>query len=654
MSTGPPPFLLRRSHRSHSNKGDTPPEQLSDTPATPVIESTPVAPHPTWHHTKDNPGASTTECTTTMMPSPANTPAPMTSDAVATTDPGPQPTSPATTASEMDRTTTARDDTTTPQVTDATTAVIATVTTPRVIQTSDTTVEPSLPPTTVPATTPFTTRYITKVSVITVTAVIPKTTMISGRGTTMYVTGVTTKPTATVIPDPNQEPPPGTSIDSNHGGGLKTWQLILIVVACLVVAMAVGAVCLVGWIKKRRRHFQQQQMKQRESLYHMRNDRFGSASPGNNSNHFNNSGSGESVQGSELTDSIDRTLIAQTPAGGRWSAWFNRLVRPRSSRNSFNHQFYPQGHGSPGGLWLTEDGRENPSYEGSIAAVAALYPVSYLNNPSSGMIHQQQPQQSSYLPYLATPTGIEDEFFAASAMEPSATPPQMTELHHAHNHLQEDILSLNTGVATASPSVMAGESEGNSHYPNPPLSAPLSSPYTSRSLTHPSVGGTYGGDNGASVMSSPNLMRLSVSTSSQAQSRHLSQDRDSLAVTSQRESHDWTRSSGLSDHTGNYRDTILTDPRSTLVVDPEQLESNAVFEHIRKDPQALPGLLSPSIRSSERSGTGTDMGTQGKTATRSASRSGLSGKTAAVNRMVDEDEGAGVGSLRSGRLNREP
>ncbi|KAF9366573.1 hypothetical protein BGX34_000593 [Mortierella sp. NVP85] len=605
------------------------------------------------------------------MSSPANTPEPTMSDIVATSDPGPQPTSPATTASEIDRTTTARD-TTTRQETDATTAVIATVTltTPRVIQTSDTTVESSLPPTTVPATTPFTTRYVTKTSVITVTAVIPQTTMISGRGTTIYVTGITTKPTATIIPDPNQEPPPGTSIDSNHSGGLMTWQLILIVVACLVVAMAVGAVCLVGWIKKRRRHFQQQQLNQRESMYYMRNDRFGSASPGNNSNHFNNSG-GESIQGSDFTDSIDRTLITQTPVGGkqgRLSAWFNRLVPWSSHRNSFNHQFYPQGHGSPGGLWLIEDGRENPSYEGSVAAVAALYPVSYLNNPSSGMVHQQQQQQPSYPPYLATPTGIEDEFFAASAMEPSGTPPQMTELHHAHNHLQEDILSLNTGVATASPSVMAGESEGNSHYPNPPLSAPLSSSYTPRSLTHPSVGGTYSGDNGASVMSS-NLMRLSVGTSSQAQSRHLSQDRDSLAMTSQRESHDWTRSSGLSDLTGNYRDTILTEPsaaRSTIVIDPEQLESNAVFEHIRKDPQALPGLLSPSIRSSERNGTGTDMGTQGETATRSASRSGLSGKTAAVNRMVDEDDGAGVGSssggpglstsivdsLRSGKLNR--
>jgi hypothetical protein len=95
----------------------------------------------------------------------------------------------------------------------------------------------------------------------------------------------------------------------------------------------------------------------------------------------------------------------------------------------------------------------------------------------------------------------------------------------------------------------------------------------------------------------------------------------------------------------------LTDPsvaRTTLVIDPEQLESNAVFEHIRKDPQVLPGLSSPSIRSSERNGMGTDMGSQGETATRSASRSGLSGETAAVNRMVDEDEGAGVGSGSGG------
>ncbi|KAG0229391.1 hypothetical protein BGX31_006201 [Mortierella sp. GBA43] len=579
-------------------------------------------------------------------------------------------------------------------------------------------------------TTPYTTRYITTVSIITVTTVIPKPTTISGRGTTVFITDTTTTETPTLIPDPNQPPPPGTLIDSAQGSsGLKTWQTILIVVACLVVAMAVGAVCLVGRTKKRRQRqlrLHQQQMQQQQSLgslplpgqiHHRDSWNYGSdvfassgvGGGGNNSHHqFHanggggggggggisaaaaagvgaGAGAGESVQGSEFADSVDRsnrTLIA--PAGQhRLSLWFNKFMRPWQSNRSSQHSTQPLygQNGSPGGLWLIEDGGRDPSYEGSVAAAAALHPVSYQNDPlasSSSFPHQHQ-----YVGYFPPYAGMEDEIFAASAMEPSVPPPQsqaqqqqqpqMSEVNHGNNHrMQDDSISLNTGAATAaSPSLMgvsvsAGVGTGASavaggsdpRYRIPPSTT---SPVTSQSLTRLSGGESHMADLGASgiesIISSPH-MRLSASTdyldscygnrSSQSQSRHLSQDQESLARNSSihRESHDWARIAGMGDH-GSRRDTMLLGQnpgeRSTVVVvDPDHLETNAIYEHVRKGPQALPGASSPSPV----------VAAAAPSSSSAAPAAATTMTTPIVNTERSGPSPSVTGSLRTGRLNQ--
>ncbi|KAF9980465.1 hypothetical protein BGZ65_005074 [Modicella reniformis] len=466
---------------------------------------------------------------------------------------------------------------------------------------------------------------------ITITTVIPKTTSISGRGTTVFVTETTSTPSPTIIQDPTQEPPPGTHIDSNNEEGLKVWQTILIVAACLVVAMAIAAVFVVGRIKKRR-----QRLRQRESMNFMiSGDGFASTAPGNaNMGGGGGGGACESVQGSEFADSIEksnRALIGQSMYGHamdgrqkRLSSWFQRFKRPWSTvRNS---QYY--NNGSPGGLWLIEDSRENPSYEESITAAAALYPVSYQNDPASftppnsGMVqqyhqqYQQQQQQQQhhhpqYLPYFGTSTGLE-EVFTASAMEPHV--PQMIEDHYPNHMQQEDIISYTTG-ATMSPSFVGDNGEGgsNTRHRIPLSTTSISSPITSASWTRPS--------SGVDSASSPNMLRLSVSTDyvdghgygnfspSQSTGRQTNQDQDSLAFTSHGESHDWTRTvvGESNDDTGNNNDGATFEDHQPVVrtammaVDPDQLESNAIFEHIRKDPQTLVDAPSENAENSSRS-----------------------------------------------------
>ncbi|KAF8930739.1 hypothetical protein BGZ58_008068 [Dissophora ornata] len=456
-------------------------------------------------------------------------------------------------------TTTAAAVTTTTTTTEVTTTEATTTEEPTTVQTITTipvtrTTEP--PPssiTTVPpfsskhvsTTTPYTTHYVTTISYVTVTTVVPKTTVVSGRGTTIYVTETTTTPTQTVIPDPNQAQP-GTYLDTNNSGdGMKTWQITLIIVACLVVSMAVGAVCLVGWLKKRRRN------RDRESMY---SDGFGTIG-----------GRGESVLGSEFTESgrkSNRTLVAPAVAGGdgggqgRWSAMF-RFRRPWDSLGVYHNAQRPEG---TGGHWLMEDGN-NTSYEGSVVA-AAMYPVSYQNDPSAPS------------PY----GGIAEEPFMVATGQP------MVEVRHAHH--QDQLQNAAVASSRASPVLTHPSNNDSASATTAPSSPCLLQPFIEDRLSTESSGYADGNSMGFSRQAS------------QRQSHDIE-----LLSDPQRESHDWTSAAGS--RMGSARETMnipvrghisvsgseggeQSTNRTTIVVDPDQLEANAIFEHFRKGPQALP------------------------------------------------------------------
>ncbi|KAF9325593.1 hypothetical protein BG006_010947, partial [Podila minutissima] len=106
-----------------------------------------------------------------------------------------------------------------------------------------------------PETTPYTTHYVTTVSVITITTVVPHTTMISGTVTTVFETLTTTTQILTAIPDPHQSPPPSGPAQNwpRRDRHLQTWQIITIVIAVLALFSACASVVLLGWMRKKRK-----------------------------------------------------------------------------------------------------------------------------------------------------------------------------------------------------------------------------------------------------------------------------------------------------------------------------------------------------------------------------------------------------------------
>ncbi|KAF9345530.1 hypothetical protein BGX34_004671, partial [Mortierella sp. NVP85] len=166
-----------------------------------------------------------------------------------TTEPLPPPTATAT-PSEPPLTTTDHEPHTTTAVSYSTTYPTNLPWTPTVTRTeAPSSAAPWTP--TMHHTTPFTTHYITTVSVITITTLIPQTTVISGTVVTIYSTKVTTTRVPTVIPDPNQPPPASYIFTGEHG--LKPWHISLIIVAALVLISACAAVFVVAWMRRRKK-----------------------------------------------------------------------------------------------------------------------------------------------------------------------------------------------------------------------------------------------------------------------------------------------------------------------------------------------------------------------------------------------------------------
>ncbi|KAF9899287.1 hypothetical protein BX616_003124 [Lobosporangium transversale] len=602
----------------------------ASSPLLPTVETTkPSEPIPSTTLTSDvvEPTSSsitaTATTTTIMEPTEITTdpvittdPAPSTSTDVATTDPVP----PTTTATDEEPSTTTVDPTTTtdpPMPSPTITRDPPVTTDPPITQP---TLQPTIPPITRPpssvhsskTTTPYTTRYITTVSVVTITTVVPKTTVISGRGTTIYITETTTTSVPTTIPDPNQEPPPGTLLDPNNGRGtgLKTWQITLIIVACLVVGIAVGAVVLVGWIKKRRRR---KEMMQRNNIFDP-DGLSGSGGRGGGS-----AGGGESVLESEYTDNggkSNRALVTSAVPGGfaqtkgtgtgRNGGWRGRWNDMFKFRRSWGSQGFSQrqpggldqelgvgasGGVGPSGLWLMEDNYHDLGYEGPAAVAAAMNPVSYQNDHSAagaGAVHHLNEAS-----YSSDGSGA----YFATAGAASGQGPDMAEVRHAHYLRQQDRLG-NPDVTDRSPGVMYSALL--------PVSSParISPLLVQQGHIHsPDSGSRVGGTPSPSSPDSNTLQQEHLSQNSdyvdgygfgQRQSQQPSIDHELLSVGSScRVSHDGSmairgHTRGDSGTESGRSDTVGDGNRTTIYVDPEQLESNAISEYVRKGPQALP------------------------------------------------------------------
>ncbi|KAG0293731.1 hypothetical protein BGZ96_002373 [Linnemannia gamsii] len=97
-------------------------------------------------------------------------------------------------------------------------------------------------------------------SVITITTLIPHTTMISGSITTVYIPETTTTLQPTLIPDPRQPPPPPLAPTTSRNG-IRPWQIGLVVALILILLAICLAAVILTWFRKRRQELRDQEDK---------------------------------------------------------------------------------------------------------------------------------------------------------------------------------------------------------------------------------------------------------------------------------------------------------------------------------------------------------------------------------------------------------
>lgn len=390
-----------------------------------------------------------------------------------------------------------------------------------------------------------------------------------------------------MIQDPSQ-PPPGTETDS-PGKGLQTWQITLIVVATLILMVAVGAVVLVGKIKRQKRE-RDTMLSSGDGLESAFGSEMGESGGGRSNRTLLVGGKQKHYHSGDTSG--DLTSVAAGPAirigGGGWrerlSAW-----RPWDGHGSYHHQQqHPggldynqgQGQGGGGGLWLMDE--PDPHYDISTAAAgvaAAMRPVSYdtsggLNGPGDTIVGEGE-DPSFYANYPYNNTQPQDRYydreegaFTASAM---ATAPRGAA---GTLHPMDDITLTPIGVQRGPSSVTTAATA-------------MTSRSQQRQLQEqPSCGSVIG-------QTSPSLVQL----------ERLSAEEGSDYIDSHgfhRQSQDWTLSSVTSTGAGigTGGATAAIEDR-TLRVDLDQLESNAKFELVRKAPQAILGTSSPRQQDSE-------------------------------------------------------
>jgi hypothetical protein len=93
--------------------------------------------------------------------------------------------------------------------------------------------------------------------VVTITTLVPHTTIISGSVTTVYIPETTTSLQPTLIPDPHQPPPPPASTTSRNG--VHPWQVGLVVALVLILLAICLAAVILAWFRRRRQELRDQE-----------------------------------------------------------------------------------------------------------------------------------------------------------------------------------------------------------------------------------------------------------------------------------------------------------------------------------------------------------------------------------------------------------
>ncbi|KAK3845957.1 MAG: hypothetical protein J3R72DRAFT_434937 [Linnemannia gamsii] len=477
---------------------------------------------------------------------------------------------------------------------------------------------------------PYTTRYVTTISIVTVTTIVPQTTVISGRGTTVYITRSTTSPVPTIIQDPTQEPPPTTQIDPlTKGDGLQTWQITLIIVASLVIMSAMGAVVLVGRIKRQRRK-RDSVLFNGDGLESVLGSEMGESGKSNRplfGGGGGGAGGGGGGGGHQQQQQQQYYLAAQGGNGGdrglydsgdpssgggggaaapgvvsrgwgwrrRFSAWrpWDSLGSYHSQKQHPGHDYQGQGQAGGGGLWLMDD--PDPHYDGSASAAvaataaAAMRPVSYDTNGSG--------------PGETIVGGDEDPYYYSGNNNPYNNT-QSRDRYYDQNH-PADATTAYVMAARERERGIAGTlhplDENHSlaqRSPSPVTTAATAMRSRSQHQQHlqqqqqqqqQQRPGSRGGS--ATEHSSPSIGHL----------ERLSGEGPDFVDTHgelHRQSQDWTISSATSGGIGVGRGAGTsggaTEDRTSIWIDPDQLESNAKFELFRKAPQAILGDDTPT------------------------------------------------------------
>ncbi|KAG0250501.1 hypothetical protein BG011_008289 [Mortierella polycephala] len=377
---------------------------------------------------------------------------------------------------------------------------------------------------------------------------VPKPTTISGKVTTIYVPETTTSPVPTIIQDPAQEPPPGTRVeehDQRGREGLAAWKITLIIVACFVVVLAVGAAIFVGRIKKRRRRRDKQegglQQQRSEGMFGVYESDLGSKDGKHNT----------------TPEAVSARAFKSDKRGGGWRSKLR--VRMPWDEPVMHRDAHLQGQPrqGPSGLWLMEDDGLN-GHEEMIAA-AAMYPVSYQNvsQPEIGLQPRQRPESGHGQDLMSQEQFLQHGHLRDSSRISYPPTPLPTPLPTPSSFTFPASASIQKGISSTT---FASAKTTNS------LAAPtLPGPFLEGRI---STSTDYADGHGFGHEQRPGNYELNILASA------LESQRASLV---------------LEFDTANNSGNETPAKRNTIIVDVDQLESNTKFEHVRQGPQAILG-----------------------------------------------------------------
>lgn len=352
----------------------------------------------------------------------------------------------------------------------------------------------------------------------------------------------------TTIQDPNQEPPPPSSETHDDASGLQTWQLTLIVVASLVVCLAVGAVALVGWIRKHKR---------RDIPFRKLDLRSAGLEPWDDERQFNK-GSGTGTTTASQRDSPGGSSPGRTavtaramPASGMDYEYgpYLEVYDPNQGPIALRSLNEDMQHYEQYGDWPERASEESYAQDPYRYQPRFLNEDDQLSSQYLGRASAMYPYAGpSRVPYPAPPRPSISTAPGTSPSSPTLYPllegrvSESTETTEGHTHER----SQSSGVQRV-PSSNQGTGVG---------------PSSSR--------GSQDGISQAGDVASTDVMRSS----------------SGIAMAISSASAPWPVMSSEA----STSETGPLSARTTLWVDPEQLEQNSKYEHFRQGPQALLSL----------------------------------------------------------------